>query len=138
MLYYSHMTFALSSALSGLNAASQRANAAASNIANAGVTGARPGTEGPAPYTPLDVVQTSNGHGTEASTVKRDPATVTQYQPDAHYADKQGYVAAPNVDDAREIVDLKQAANAYKANAAVIRTQNDMQKELFASFDETV
>lgn len=129
--------------MSGLTAASTRANAAASNIANAGVTGAREGTQGPEAYTPVDVVQTTIGaesgaHGTSAQTIARDPATVTAYQPDAPHADEQGLVAAPNVDYTREIIDLQQAATAYKANAAVARVASEMERELLNRFDETV
>jgi flagellar basal-body rod protein FlgC len=138
------MTDPLSIALSGLQAASTRANAAASNIANAGTAGARDGQDGPAPYAPVDVVQTSvtaqNGapQGTSAQYVNRDPASVPAYAPDSPYADKDGLVAAPNVDFAQEIVDLKSASQAYAANAAVVRVSSEMERELIDRFDETV
>lgn len=137
------MTDVLSIALSGLNAASARANAAASNIAGADTTGALPGTGGPAPYAPVDVVQTSvqagpAPQGTRAQTVERQPSSVPSFEPDAPYADENGFVAAPNVDLGTEIVDLKQAAQAYEANAAVVRTESQMEKELFDRFDQTV
>jgi flagellar basal-body rod protein FlgC len=121
-----------------MKAATIRANAAASNIANAGTTGAREGADGPAPYVPLDVVQTSAPDGTAAQTIERNPSSVPAYQPDAAFADNQGLVAAPNVDLAGETVDLQQAATAYKANAAVARVANEISHEFLNRFDETV
>lgn len=140
--YYSHMTGPLSIALSGMTAASTRANAAASNIANAHTTGARKGVEGPAPYAPVDIVQSPIGiesglHGTRAETVLREPATTPIYQPDASYADADGFVAAPNVDLITETIDLKNAAQAYKASAAVARVASEMDRALLNRFDET-
>lgn len=136
--YYSHMTDPLSIALSGLKAASTRANAAAANIANISTTGAREGTDGPTPYTPVDVVQTSDSSGTRSSYVDRQPATVPAYEPDSSYADADGYTAAPNVDLISETIDLKQAALAYKANAVVAKVSSEMERELLDRFDETV
>lgn len=42
------------------------------------------------------------------------------------------------IDYTRDIVDLKEAATAYKANVAVAKVSNEMEKELFSRFDETV
>lgn len=133
------MTSPLSIALSGLTAASTRANAAASNIANANTSGAREGTEGPQAYTPIDVVQISGEDGTtRAQTIERDPAYSSTYDPDSSYADQDGYVATPNVDLTEEIVDLRQAALAYSANLAVAKVASEMEKEMLNRFDETV
>lgn len=133
------MTSPLSIALSGLTAASTRANAAASNIANANTSGAREGADGPAPYTPIDVVQISTeGGATRAETIDRDPASVASYDPNAQYADENGLVASPNVDLTEEIVDLRQAALAYSANLAVAKVASQMEKEMLNRFDETV
>jgi flagellar basal-body rod protein FlgC len=138
------MTDPLSIALSGLKAATTRASAAASNIANATTSGAREGTDGPKPYTPIDVVQTSistqdgEPQGTVATYVERQPASIPSYEPDATYADSNGFVASPNVNMIDDIVDLKTAAQAYQANAAVVRVTSEMEKELFDRFDENV
>jgi len=127
----------VSIALSGLNAASLRVGAAASNIANARTSGALATGDGPAAYTPVDVVTTSQGDaGTNATLEDRTPATYTAYDPNASYANADGLVAIPNVDEATEIVNLQQAALAYKANAAVIRVTDDMQHELLDRIDE--
>lgn len=98
----------VSIALSGLNAASTRAAASATNVANAT-------TEG---YTPVDVVDVASEQGlVQSHVVPRD--------------ESEG-----GVDYAREIIDAKQAAAAYKANAAVIRVAHSMEDELLDSFDE--
>ncbi|HEY8963540.1 MAG TPA: hypothetical protein VIN59_03655 [Alphaproteobacteria bacterium] len=84
------MTSVLSTALNGLNAASNKAAKAASSIAGV----------------PEEAVP-----GQEVSTAAPDP---------------------------QDIVDLKIAESAYKANAAVIRVDNEMSKELLRIVDETV
>ncbi|NBX66346.1 MAG: flagellar biosynthesis protein FlgC [Proteobacteria bacterium] len=123
-------------ALSGLNATSTRVAASASNIANAHTVGAREGTEGPDAYTPVDVVQVSIGaetgelQGTQAEVVERDPATTPAYQPDSPYADSQGLVEAPNVDYGAELINARTAALAYKANLAVIKVADEMERDL--------
>lgn len=132
------MTNPVSIALTGLQLASQKANAAASNIANANTSGAREGIEGPQAYAPIDVVETSTEAGVRGEIVERDPATTLAYDPDAAFADEQGLVAAPNVDLGEEIINLKQAALAYKANAAVARVANEIEQEILNRFDETV
>lgn len=123
-------------ALSGLNAASTRVAASASNIANAHTVGVREGTEGPEAYTPVDVVQISIGaesgepQGTRAEVVARDPATTPVYQPESPYADAQGLVEAPNVDYGTELINARTASLAYKANLAVIKVADEMEREL--------
>jgi flagellar hook-associated protein FlgK len=49
-------------------------------------------------------------------------------------------IADPSKQDTmiEDIVDIKLAENAYKANAAVIRTASDMQDELLKTFDVEV
>lgn len=134
------MSDAFSIALSGLHAASTRVATSASNIANAQTVGAREGTEGPEAYTPVDVVQLSVGaetgdlHGTRPVVVERDPATTPVYQPDSPFADAQGLVEAPNVEYSTEIVNAQTAALTYKANLAVVKVANEMERELFDRF----
>ncbi len=133
------MTNPLSIALSGMQAATKRVDAAASNIANAGTTGSSDKSAAQQPYTPVDVVQTSlDTGGTQAQTVARDPSSTLLYQPDAPFADAQGYVAAPAVDLVGETITARQAAQSYKANAAVAKVVDDMEKEMLDRFDERV
>lgn len=137
------MNGAISSALSGLAAATKRVAAAASNIANIGTTGSlEPG--GRAPYTPLDVQLTSQAAGgalpggVSASFVPRDPASIPVYDPNSPFANAEGLVATPNVDLAVEAVNLKAAEIAYKANLASIKTADAMTDELLKAFDKRV
>lgn len=129
-------------AQSGLIAQSQRLAGSASNVANVRSRGAIPNADGTTPagqqqvYQPVDTVQTSvslNGEpaGTRASYKPTNPAYNREYAPDESFADSQGFVAAPNVDLATERVSQISAAAAYKANAAVVRTEDEMLKSLY-------
>jgi len=138
------MSDPLSIALSGLRSASTKAGAAASNIANVSTSGAREGADGPEAYQPVDVVETSfaaesgEPHGVKAEVVPRKPATTPVYSPQTAYADEDGLIDAPNVDLNEEVIDLKYAELAYKANAAVARVAIDIQDEILDRFDERV
>jgi flagellar basal-body rod protein FlgC len=127
-------------AVSGMHAAERRVDAAASNIVNAldtvphrkrpvppvGNTSASP-PEDDGLYKPVDVWQsTVEGGGTKAQLVERDPARVTQYQPDAPRADSEGLVDMPRVDFANELVNTIMAQRAYEAAIKVARTQDEM------------
>lgn len=132
------MINAMGIALSGLNSASQRVNAAAANIANAYTVGSVEEGGRPA-YTPRDVVQIAQENGgVLAQTVARDPASVPAYEPNSPFANEQGLVATPNVDLATEIVSMKLAEIAYKASIATLKTSEDMAEELLSAFDEKV
>lgn len=102
------MTDGLTAAVSGLNAAAQQVHAAANNIVNAH-------TEG---YTPVEVstasVVTGTGRGTSVA-----GGVLVQVQEQAG-----------GVDLAREAVSLIQAEAAYKANASVINTVEELGREL--------
>jgi flagellar basal-body rod protein FlgC len=135
------MSSAISSALSGLHAASRRVEAGAANIANArnSIPADEARTESrklpPDPpvkpekpvYEPVRVHQeTTEGGGTRAEFVPVDPPHVLVYDPDDRLANDDGVVARPNVDLASEIVEMNQAEHAYKANLKTIATENAM------------
>jgi flagellar basal body rod protein FlgC len=108
------MTEALTIAVSGLRAAIARVANAASNLVNVSSTQRKPdGTE--TPYQPTDVITLSDSVGNNNLGVR------TEVVPRKNNA---------GVDIASEIIDTKIAEIAYKANAAVIRTQSKMDKEL--------
>lgn len=131
------MVDAINISLSGLAASSARVRTAAHNIANAGTVGATDPAQGPAAYTPQDVVATAvPGGGVQTRVVDRDPAHVTAYDPNSPVADEKGQVAVPNVDFATELIDAKVAELAYRASAAVIKTADQMQESLLKTFDE--
>jgi len=135
------MSSAISSAVSGLHAASMRVEASASNIANSrnsipldearvADTPPRPQSDPrprPPVYEPVRVHQESvPGGGTRAEFAPVEAPHVKVYAPDDRIADKDGMIARPNVDYVGEIVNLNQAEHAYKANLKVIATENAM------------
>jgi flagellar basal-body rod protein FlgC len=61
----------------------------------------------------LDIVSDPNG-------------TRLEYEPDHPDANAQGYVAYPNVNVMREMVDLISATRAYEANVTAINASKDM------------
>ncbi|HEY6259191.1 MAG TPA: flagellar basal body rod C-terminal domain-containing protein, partial [Xanthobacteraceae bacterium] len=58
------------------------------------------------------------------------PSYVTQYDPTAPFADKNGQVAAPNVDLANEVVQQIIARYEFAANAKVLQVGSEMMKSL--------
>lgn len=132
------MTDVLSIALSGLNAQNQRLAATASNIANASTAGPVPGTAPSAPvstavsvYKPLNVNLTSMaGGGVQAQVSADENGYSIVYDPSSPYANSDGMIAAPNVDFIKEMVSLLETKAAFKANLAVLKTQDEMSGEL--------
>lgn len=101
------MINAISIALTGLNAASTRLNVSANNIANSL-------TEN---YTPLDTQLKSQGIGGVTTTIiERSPPFEN--------------------DLATEIVDMKMAELAYKANLNTIKVSGELFDELLNAFDD--
>lgn len=124
-------------ALSGMNAASRRLEASASNVANVMSTGALPGAEGTVPagapqaYAPLDVVQTASADGgTQTGVRTTNPSTVASSDPQAPFANQNGLVAAPNVDLAKEMISQMVAKYSYVANLKVMKADDQMTKAL--------
>jgi flagellar basal-body rod protein FlgC len=115
------MLSSVSIGLSGLAAASLRLEVAANNIANAQSVGALPGNPGPAPYTPMQVVQSDSGSGTAANTVPVDPAHIPTPDPQSPDANAQGQVAMPNVDLTQQVVELAMAQQSYQANLKTVQ-----------------
>jgi len=122
-------------ASSGLAAASLRLQVSADNVANASSTGPLPDAANAADFPPAYVPQRVDqvdvaGGGTAATVTSVSPSYVTQYDPTAPFADKNGQVAAPNVDLANEAVQQIVARYAFAANAKVIQTASEMMKTL--------
>ena len=126
------MTSVINSALAGMHAASRKVSVGAGNIANMNTVG-RPGetTGAEAAYRPVDAVQISGAAGLpETRYQERNPATSLSYQPSHPYASDEGYVEAPNVDLATELVNNKIAQRTYEANIKSIITWDEMQATL--------
>lgn len=126
------MLNAIGIALSGLQAASRKVEASASNIANMQTPD----------YEALTTAQTAqsdqNGHGQGVSSQnipKTQPFTPS-YAPDSPFANSGGYVNTPNVDLAEEAVNMSMAEATYKANVAVLKTVDEMTGEMLKAFDK--
>lgn len=125
----------INTSLSGLLAASTRANTAANNIVNAyntsmPVGGDRntAGLKAAKAYVPQRTVNTSNKNGgVTANTVPVSPASLSVFSPDNPVANEEGFVNIPNIEPAIEFSELIKAKNAYKANAAVLRTLSEVE-----------
>ncbi len=131
------MNSIFSTAISGMNAAVARLSNAATNIVNASSTGKIPSSTGEktTAFEPQDIVTLSNDRGDDhlgvrAETVPRDPSYVPVYSPSSPDANEQGLIAAPNVDLAREILDVMTAELAYKASAKVISAEKRNEETL--------
>jgi len=122
-------------ALSGMKAALQRFDAAASNIANVRSYGPLPSaaaTGYPPPYTPVDVVQMSvAGCGVVSCVINSPRGPVAYYDPSAPYADANGMIGAPDIDLAGEMINLITAELDFAANVMVLRAESEMMASLF-------
>ncbi|WP_420348779.1 flagellar basal body rod protein FlgC [Pelagibius sp.] len=119
--------------VSGLMAQSKRLAVSADNVANMRSRGVDP--EGPAAqpgaYQPKRVVDvTAGGGGVRGEVRPVTPASVKSYEPSSPDADAEGLVNRPNVNLAEELVTQIQAQRAYEANAAAIRTQDEVTESL--------
>lgn len=117
-------------AVSSLNTASQRMQVSASNLANrndAAPLGGS-GVAGPAPFVPTRADPVSLGPGgVQAQLAAVQPASAPAYSPDSPFADSAGMVALPDVDPTRQMVELTQALQQYRASAALLDADNRMQ-----------
>lgn len=129
----------LSLNVSGLLAASKKAADAASNIANASSSGSLDPSSPNQPYSAVDTVATPvAGGGVKAVSVTRTPGFVPSYEPNSPLADAEGMVGAPNVNLDEELIALKTAEQAYKANAQALRMTREMQDTLLTAIDKKV
>lgn len=130
----------ISIALSGLNAATQRLSATASNVANVMTAGSLEAGK-QAPYDALTTRQTAqnlpngNGTGVKSEVVSAGKPFIPSYAPDSPFADANGIIGAPNVDLAEEAVNMMLAKTVYKANISVIKTSGEMSDELLKMVD---
>ncbi len=114
---------------SALTAQSARLNAVASNLANADSV---VGSDGQ-PYRAKEVVfaatpvGSDGGQGVQVTQVVESAAPLRlAYDPNSPYADKQGYVAMPNVNVVEEMTNMISASRAYQTNAEVMNTAKSL------------
>jgi flagellar basal-body rod protein FlgC len=129
------MLYAVSSALSGLSVASLRLVAVYNDIANKDSRGALPSAGAPIaqqPHKPVEVESAATGFGGAYATLRSiTPAYLAVYDGDASYADGDGFVAAPNVDPATEMVDAVGAAASFTASVKTLQAVDDMVRRLY-------
>lgn len=74
-----------------------------------------------------DLFAEAAGGGVQVVGIVEDPAgSPRAYDPGNPLADPQGYVTRSNVSPALEMVDLLEAANAYRANATALQDAKEM------------
>jgi flagellar basal-body rod protein FlgC len=126
--------FAISA--TGLTAQRTRMETVASNLANVRTTRTPEG----GPYRrqapvftaePLDVsFDDTLGRALRAVEVQRivqdDSEPLLRYEPGHPDADESGFVAYPNIDPVKEMVDMLSATRSYEANVTVVRSVKDM------------
>lgn len=125
----------INTSLSGLLAASTRANTAANNIVNAFNTSTPLGGDTSTAairtaraYVPQRVINSPLKYGgVVAQKVPVSPSSLTVFNPNDPVSNEQGFVDIPNVDHAIEFSELIKAKHAYKANATVIRTLSEIE-----------
>ncbi len=124
-------------ALTGLNSASLRLNASASNIANLNTVGSL-ADKNNAPYTPITTQSKALGEtgGVQTSFIPKDPAFVPAFDANSPFADENGIIGVPNVNLAEEVVNLKIAEISYKANLKTIEVTGELFDELLDAFDD--
>lgn len=127
----------------GLSAARMRVNVLASNIANAETTRTAEG----GPYKRKDIVQVAKPVQDSFSSVldkmslstptvaavvedQTDPKKV--YQPGHPDADKDGFVAYPNINVVSTMTDMMSASRLYQANVTALETVRRMADDAIA------
>ncbi|MDJ0981274.1 MAG: flagellar basal body rod C-terminal domain-containing protein [Kiloniellales bacterium] len=123
------MIFPASSTLSSLQAQAKDLAVSADNVANARTRGLP--LDGSAPtggeYVPRRVVQTSGPGGVVQTQEKPvSPPSVPVYNPADPNADADGIAAQANVDLVEEFVVQIRAENAFKANVAALKVQDEV------------
>ena len=128
---------ALNTSATGLNAQRLRMNLISSNMANINTTR----TENGGPFKRKDAVfeavdANHFSHNLEAALTEvqvkeivddsRPP--ILKYDPGHPDADKNGYVAMPNINIIEEMVNMISASRSYEANVSAIKTTKDMAK----------
>jgi flagellar basal-body rod protein FlgC len=129
------MTDGISSALSGVSAASRRFEVSANNLANIISNGSIPASdaaEQKGAYQPLRVEQSSTADGgTKTSERFVQPPYIPVFDTSSPFADSSGQVAAPNVDIAAEFTDQVGARVSLEANLKSVKTMSDLVKKLY-------
>lgn len=122
-------------AISGLNSASLRLYASASNIAHMRSTGSLTDKDHPAYEATTTQSTTTSSGGVYTKIVTRESPTTVLFDPSNVFADENGFVESPNINTDEELVLMKMAEQAYKANAETIRVQGELFDTLIDAID---
>lgn len=118
-------------------ASSKKAAVAAGNIANADVVGSTDPKSPNQAYIPQDTQDiTTAGGGVKTVSLNRTPSFTPSYEPDSPFADGDGMVNAPNVNLDEELINVKIAENAYKANVTAMKAGLEMKDTLQQALDQ--
>jgi flagellar basal-body rod protein FlgC len=113
-------------AISGLRAQNKQMEVITSNIANARTTDAGKGE----PYRRLEAIfktEDDDIGGVALDKIAKDTSDFYRiFDPGHPNADEQGYVAMPNVNLPKEMMNLTIATRAYQANAAILKRYQQM------------
>jgi flagellar basal-body rod protein FlgC len=127
--------------LSGIQAATLRLGASASNVAIMAVTRAFParGFTSAAPQgfevqLEEQTADTASG-GTSGTLTSAEPSFVLEYRPGAPYANALGLGAPPSVNVLNELLDIATAETSFTANAKVAGAMSQMAKQVFETGD---
>lgn len=127
----------IGSAISGLNAASKRLQASASNIANIQSTSRlENGVAVNEPYQPVGVnLQSASTGGVISNIQPLNIPPVQAFDPDSAFADEEGFVSLPDVNVGEEAINQILARNEYKANLRVLEAADDINGSLLDAFE---
>lgn len=133
------MLQALHIGLSGLVASASRLQISANNIVNVNTSSRVPEATqklaGQEAYQPQRAKNTPlKTGGVRTTPVPVTPSQLTIFSPSDPNANDDGLVNIPNISLAEEIVQLKIAAQTYKANAAVVRVAAEIEDSLLDAF----
>lgn len=120
---------------SALTAQRMRMNVVSENIANADTTRTADGepyrrrvvTMGEKPSAFSDALHSATGGGVMVTGIVEDASDFEyEYDPSHPDANEQGYVAFPNVDETKEIIDMMSATRSYEANVTALNATKSM------------
>ncbi|MCC7493924.1 MAG: flagellar basal body rod protein FlgC [Fimbriimonadaceae bacterium] len=115
----------MNTASSGMTAHRLWMDLISSNLANADAT--RSANGGPFRRQIAVFAESGAGGGVAVEQVRSDPSPLKQvYDPGHPDADANGVVQYPNVDPAREMVDMLNASRAFEASAVAMTTSKNM------------
>jgi len=114
----------------GMDVQTARIRVVAENLANQNTTGSSPGADAYRRRTISFQNQIDKALGVETVSVKSVGTDKTdqpqRYDPSNPAADKNGYVKTPNVNSFVELMDMRDAEQAYSANLNVASTTRTM------------